>query len=136
MRSTTRGTLYIITFGLVLLIFIGYRYGFKDRYFNLMSSTTTIDLRSSDKAILIEKHPEQQSISKLELTIRGKLSDNITLYLSEDAKNTAISIRIKAGKVNTAYVSNWNKDVAYLLIDNPNQSNSQLEVEYQFVSGK
>lgn len=136
MRSRSRGFIYILTFGLLILMFVIYRYGFPDRYLNISPQTTMIDLSQKNKAILIEKHSEQGRIEKLELTFKGKLSDNITLHLSEDARSSVSSIRLKEGKVSTSFVTGWSKDKAYILIENPSSSESLLELDYQFISNQ
>lgn len=136
MKSKSRSFIYILTFGLLLLLFLGYRYGFKDRYLNLSTQTVLIDLSRYNKAFLIEKHPEQAEITQLELRIKGKLSDNITLYLSDDAIRGLTSIRLKEGKLDTSFITGWTKDNAYILIENPGNSKSRLEIDYQFISGQ
>ncbi len=134
MKPQSRGFVYILTFGLLILLFLIYRYGFSDRYLNISTQTAVMDLSQSEKAILIEKHPEQGQVQQLELTIKGKLSDNITLHLSENAISSVSSIRLKAGKLNTSFLTGWAKDKAYILIENPTSSTSRLEVDYQFIS--
>ena len=118
----------------VVLIFVTYRYGFSERFHNLSTQTAVIDLSQQNKVILIEKHAEQGQIINLELRVSGKLSDNITIYLSEDGIASSTSIRIKKGKVDTSFLSKWNKDKAYILIENMNDSKSKLELDYQFLT--
>lgn len=118
----------------VVLIFVTYRYGFSERFHNLSTQTAAIDLSQQNKVILIEKHAEQGQIINLELRVSGKLSDNITIYLSEDGIASSTSIRIKKGKVDTSFLSKWNRDKAYILIENMNDSKSKLELDYQFLT--
>jgi len=118
----------------VVLIFVTYRYGFSERFHNLSTQTAVLDLSQQNKVILIEKHAEQGQIINLELRVSGKLSDNITIYLSEDGIASSTSIRIKKGKVDTSFLSKWNKDKAYILIENMNDSKSKLELDYQFLT--
>lgn len=118
----------------VVLIFVTYRYGFSERFHNLSTQTAVIDLSQQNKVILIEKHAEQGQIINLELRVSGKLSDNITIYLSEDGIASSTSIRIKKGKVDTSFLSKWNRDKAYILIENMNDSKSKLELDYQFLT--
>lgn len=134
MKSNKKGKIYLLTIVLVVVLFLVYRFFMTDRFFNVQPQSTTINLEDSKSAFLIEKHPEQGTVASLELVIRGNLSDNITLYLSEDGLQSSTAIRIKNGKVNTSYVTKWKLDQAYLLFENPDESNSQLEIEYQFVS--
>lgn len=134
MKSRSGSFIYILTFGLLLSLFLIYRYGFKDRFFNISTQTTTIDLSLHDKAFLIEKHAEQGEISQLELRITGKLSDNISLHLSENALTARTSIRLKKGKIDTSFLTRWSKDHAYILIENPAFSKSRIEIDYQFVT--
>ncbi|MCO5260966.1 MAG: hypothetical protein M9916_12555 [Crocinitomicaceae bacterium] len=99
-----------------------------------MTQSIDIDLGTKNKVYLIEKHKEQGKVYQLELTFSGKLSDNITVYLSNDGVSGTQSIRIKNGKVNTSFASRWDKNQAYLLIENPYNSTSKLALEYQFVT--
>lgn len=134
MKSPTR-TWISLGIGVVLiLLFLVYRYGFEERYLNISTQTAMIDLSIPNKVILIEKHPEQKTITELELRIKGKLSDNITFHLSRDAVSSSTSIRLKNGKLDTSFLTKWNQDNAYIIIENPNLSKSQLEVDYQFIS--
>lgn len=130
----SRTWIYLLIGGVFILLFVVYRYGFEDRYLNIATQTAVVDLSLSNRAILIEKHKNQKNIVQLELRIRGKLSDNITLHLSEDGINSRTSIRIKNGKIDTSFLTNWSREKAYILIENPDSSTSQLEIEYQFVS--
>jgi hypothetical protein len=130
----SRTWIYLLIGGVFILLFVVYRYGFEDRYLNIATQTAVVDLSLSNRAILIEKHKNQKTIVQLELRIRGKLSDNITLHLSEDGINSRTSIRIKNGKIDTSFLTNWSREKAYILIENPDSSTSQLEIEYQFVS--
>lgn len=134
MQSKSRGTIYLITIGIFILLFVIYRFGFKDRYLNVSSKTATIDLSIPNRSYLIQKHAEQSTVKQLELSVRGKLSDNVILYLSTDAVQSGVSIRLKKGKLDTSFKTNWTNDQAYILIENPNESKSQLEIEYQFVT--
>ncbi len=134
MQSKSRGTIYLVTIGVFILLFVIYRFGFKDRYLNVSSKTATIDLSISNRSYLIQKHAEQSTVKQLELRVRGKLSDNVTLYLSTDAVQSGVSIRLKKGKLDTSFRTNWTSNQAYILIENPNESKSQLEIEYQFVT--
>lgn len=135
MKSRSRTWIYLLIGSIFIILFVTYRYGFEQRYLNISTQTAIINLQeTSNKAVLIEKHPEQKSITQVELRIKGKLSDNITLYLSEDGISSITSIRIKQGKVDTSFISRWSKDKAYILIENPNDSKSTLEMEYQFIS--
>lgn len=135
MKIQSRGFLYLLIIGISITLFLVYRYGFKDRYLNLMHQTAVVDLaRNDNKAILIEKHPEQSKIEQLELTVKGNLSDNITLNISENGINSTTSIRVKKGKIETSFAVKWSQDKAYLLIENPNSSKSHIEIEYQFIS--
>lgn len=118
----------------LVLIFVTYRYGFSERFHNLSTQTAVLDLSQQNKVILIEKHAEQGQIINLELRVSGKLSDNITIYLSEDGIASSTSIRIKKGKVDTSFLSKWNRDKAYILIENMNDSKSKLELDYQFLT--
>lgn len=134
MNRQNRSWIYLVI-GLVVLIVFGiYRYGFQDRYYNLLSTTTSIDLAIKNKVYLIEKHPNQGNITQLELQIKGKLSDNITIYLSKDGVTPITSIRIKKGKIETAFIAAWHDDKAYLIIENPYNSTSRLDLEYQFIA--
>jgi uncharacterized protein YuzE len=134
MKSPSRTWIYLLIGSICVILFVTYRYGFEQRYLNISTQTAIIDLQNTNKAVLIEKHPEQKKIHQLELRIKGKLSDNITLHLSENGVLSATSIRIKQGKVDTSFLSRWSTDKAYILIENPNESKSTLEVDYQFIS--
>lgn len=134
MQSKSRGTIYLVTIGVFLLLFVIYRFGFKDRYLNMSTKTTIVDLSIPNRSYLIEKHADQSKIKHLELQIKGKLSENITLYLSTDGVQSGTSIRIKKGKVDTSFRTKWSGDNAYILIENLHESKSQLEIEYQFVT--
>jgi len=134
-KGPSKNYLSLITIAVFGVLFLLYRYGFKERYFNVIPQTVEIYLAQQNKAVLIEKHAQQQKVQQLELSIRGNLSDNITLYLSPDGLNATSSIRLKKGKkINTAFITPWNVDKAYILIDNPNHSKNTLIVEYQFVA--
>lgn len=135
MKSRSRTWIYLLIGSIFIILFITYRYGFEQRYLNISIQTAVINLQeTNNKAILIEKHPEQKEITQIELRIKGKLSDNITLYLSEDGISSVTSIRIKQGKVDTSFIFKWIKDKAYILTENPNDSKSILELDYQFIS--
>lgn len=134
MKSKSRSFIYIATGSLLLLFFLVYRYGFEERYLNFSTQTTVIDLSYKNNAYLIEKHPKQGNIAELELEIKGKLSDNITLHLSKDGVTAFTSIRLKKGKLNTSFLIKWQTDNAYVLVENPHHSKSKLEMNYQFVS--
>lgn len=134
MKSRSRTWIYLLIGSIFIILFVTYRYGFEQRYLNISTQTAIINLQESNKAVLIEKHPEQKDITQIELRIKGKLSDNITLYLSENGISSVTSIRVKQGKVDTSFISRWTKDKAYILVENPNDSKSTIEVEYQFIS--
>lgn len=134
MKSASRTWIYLLIGGILIILFVVYRYGFENRYLNLATQTAVIDLSQTNRAILIEKHNNQQNIVQLELRVRGKLSDNITLHLSEDGIHSRTSIRIKNGKTDTSFLTKWSQGKAYILIENPDSSTSQLEIEYQFIS--
>lgn len=135
MKSRSRTWVYLLIGSIFIILFITYRYGFEQRYLNISTQTAIIDLQeTANKAILIEKHSEQKSITQIELRIKGKLSDNITLHLSENGIVSITSIRIKQGKVDTSFISRWTKGKAYILVENPNDSKSTIEIEYQFIS--
>lgn len=134
MKSPSR-TWISLGIGIVLImLFLVYRYGFQERYMNISTQTAVIDLSIPNRVILIEKHPEQKAITQLELRIKGKLSDNITFHLSKDAITSSTSIRLKNGKLDTSFLTQWSQDKAYIMIENPDLSKSQLEVDYQFIS--
>lgn len=134
MKSRSRTWIYLLIAGIFIILFVTYRYGFEQRYLNISTQTAIIHLQEINKAVLIEKHAEQKDIVQIELRIKGKLSDNVTLYISEDGISSVTSIRIKQGKVDTSFISRWTKDKAYILIENPTDSKSTLEIEYQFIS--
>jgi len=134
MRTKNYQSVFIII--LIVGLFLLYRYGFGVRFFNVLPQTTKIELREQNQTILIEKHSQQGNIHQLELTITGKLSDNITLYLSKDGVSGYTSIRIKKGKVKTSFIAKWTYDTAYILIENPYKARNTLNIEYQFITQK
>lgn len=134
MINRSKRSVFIISLLLLVSVFGIYYLNFKDRFYNIITKSIEIDLRKKNTAYLIEKHQEQNDVYLLEISFKGRLSDNITAYLSEDGINPLKSIRIKNGKVNTTFMTNWSNEKAYLLIENPNNSINKLEVEYQFVS--
>ena len=98
MKSRSRTWIYLLIGSIFIILFVTYRYGFEQRYLNISTQTAIINLQESNKAVLIEKHPEQKDITQIELRIKGKLSDNITLYLSENGISSVTSIRVKLDK--------------------------------------
>ncbi len=134
MKSPNRTWIYLGIGAVLVILFLVYRYGFEERYLNINTQTAIIDLAVPNKVILLEKHPDQKTITQLELRIKGKLSDNITFHLSRDAVNSSTSIRLKNGKLDTSFLTKWSQDNAYIIIENPDLSTSQLEVDYQFIS--
>lgn len=134
MIKRSQKSVFIISLLLLTTIFGFYYINNKDRFYNIITQSTEIDLNRKNSVYLIEKHPEQNAIYRLEIGFKGKLSDNITVYLSEDGINGLKSIRIKNGKVNTTFMTDWSLEKAYLIIENPNNSTNKMEVEYQFVS--
>lgn len=136
MTISTRTWLNLGILLAIVLIFVTYRYGFSDRFHNLSTQTAVLDLSQRRKVILIEKHAEQGNIVELELRVSGKLSENITINLSEDGLNSSTSIRIKKGKIDTSFITKWKSDKAYILLENPNESKSKIELEYQFLTAQ
>lgn len=134
MIKRSRKSVFIISLLLLATIFGLYYINNKDRFYNIITQSTEIDLNRKNTVYLIEKHPEQNVVYCLEIGFKGKLSDNITVYLSEDGINGLKSIRIKNGKVNTTFMTDWYLEKAYLIIENPNNSTNKMKVEYQFVS--
>jgi len=115
-------------------VFATYRYGFKDRFFNVLPQTIEIPLNEKYQVFRIEKHTQQNNIRQLELNITGKLSENIALYISKDGIRGATAIRIKKGKINTSFTAKWMQDHAYILIDNPFYAKNTLNIEYYFIA--
>jgi len=120
--------------GLLVVLFLIYRYGFQTRYLNIVPQTTLLHLIDTNQVLLLEKHPEQKNIAQLELSVSGKLSDNITLYLSPNGLHAGTSIRLKKGNVKTSFITKWKNDRAYIFVENPHASENKLTIEYQFVS--
>jgi hypothetical protein len=134
MKSTS--SFYTIAaVAVIALLFLVYRFGFSNRFYNLYTQSTLINLSKGNHTFLIEKHKNQKQIIRLELTFKGKLSDNITLnFATSPQDNNPTVIRLKEGDLDASFLLSWPSDLAYISIENPSNSTSCVELEYQFIT--
>ena len=134
MNFKSKSSFLVLSLLVIIGLYAGYRYFSTTQVYNVLPKTTTLNLKNKNAVYLLEKHAQQGGVYQLEMTFQGRLSDNITVHLSKDGIVGLQSIRIKKGNVKTSFIARWENDNAYLLIENPIQSENQLELEYQFVS--
>lgn len=100
---------------------------------NITTQTLKIPDVRENKTFAIAKLKNQKSIFQVQVTITGKISKNITLYLGPKKDHFNTELRIKNGKIETAIIENWVSDSMYIKVENPDNGNGNLEFEYQFL---
>ena len=127
-------TIIAVLFMVVLGYFLSEKY-IKQSLNNITPKSIIINDLSNGYKSKLTKHKEQESIFQLELKIKGKTNENVSLFLGSKAGLYDHSIRIKGGEIDIDVIRDWYNDDAYLFIDTL-QGNNQLDIEYQFIGMK
>lgn len=100
---------------------------------NISTQTMKIDLKNSDLVYQITKHATQKNIFQIEMTITGKSSDFITLYLGSKPGFYTKEVRLKKGEIDFTFIDDWYSENAYVKIESAGTISGELELEYQFL---
>ena len=130
-----------LTVFLIVVLFVIGGYFIYEKYLKVKIKNVTpkelvIKLNDQKSDYVISKHSNQESIFQLELTIQGKSTEFITLYIGEKPTVFTTQIRLKDGPISTAHICDWYSDSAYVKVEKSAKADGEIRLEYQFLSMK
>ncbi len=129
--------LSLVTFTIaIVFIIIGiwtYRTYIKAKMDNISVQTVEIECHNNPQFIVLKKHPDQKDVFQLEFSVEGSSTKNLNIQIGPSEHQMISDMRIKKGKIETAYINDWYYDSAFVKIDSDKNAKGKLSISYQFI---